>query len=107
MLGVEKKIKMENYSQILKELTEEGFYQEKKSTEGYECDCEKAIPFTLPDCDRLQLFVAVNINAKKVYFYCRYTGGEKIGSNMETIPEDLEYPFIYWLREKIEERIRY
>jgi hypothetical protein len=107
MLGAEKKIKMENYSQILKELTEEGFYQEKKSTEGYECDCEKAISFTVPDCDRLQLFVAVNINAKKVYFYCRYTDGEKIGSNIEIIPEDLEYPFIYWLREKIEERIRY
>lgn len=107
MLGAEKKIKMENYSQILKELTEEGFYQEKKSAEGYECDYEKAISFSVPDCDRLQLFVAVNINAKKVYFYCRYTDGEKIGSNMEIIPEDLEYPFIYWLREKIEERIRY
>lgn len=98
---------MENYSQILKELTEEGFYPEKKSAEGYECDCEKVIPFALPHHGRLQLFVAVNINAKKVYFYCRYTDGEKIGSNMETIPEDLEYPFIYWLREKIEERIRY
>lgn len=98
---------MENYSQILKELTEEGFYPEKKSAEGYECDYEKAISFNVPDCDRLQLFVAVNINAKKVYFYCRYTDREKIGSNMETIPEDLEYPFIYWLREKIEECIRY
>lgn len=107
MLGAEKKIKMENYSQILKELTEEGFNTTKKSIEGYECDCEKVIPFTLSDYGRLQLFVAVNINAKKVYFYYKYTDGEKIGSDIEIIPEDLEYPFIYWLREKIEERIRY
>lgn len=98
---------MEDYSFILKELVEEGFHIDKKSVEGYECDCEKVIPFAVPHCDRLQLWVAVNINARKVYFYCEYTDGEKIGSNMETIQEDLDYPFIYWLREKIEERIRY
>lgn len=106
--GVEKrKIKMKDFPNIVKELILQGFYPEKRSAEGYECDYEKAISFNVPDCDRLQLFVAVNINAKKVYFYCRYTDGEKIGSNIEIIPEDLEYPFIYWLREKIEERIRY
>ena len=98
---------IDNYSTILKDLIDEGFNLTMKSIEGYDCDCERIIPFSVPHCDKLQLYVTINIDKRKVYFYCRYLDGEEIGSNIEIIPESLDYPFIYWLREKIEERIRY
>lgn len=32
---------------------------------------------------------------------CKYTNGEKVGSNAEIIPEDLDYPFTSWLDEQL------
>ena len=55
----------------------------------------------------MQLYVTIDIKSRMVYFYCKYTNGENVGSNTEIIPEDLDYPFISWLDEKIKERIRY
>ena len=98
---------IDNYSNTLKELVNKGFNIVNKSIDGYVCDCEKIILFVVPHCDELQLYVAIDIKAKMVYFCCKYTNGEKVGSNTEIIPENLDYPFIYWLEEKIEERIRY
>ena len=98
---------IDNYSNILKDLINEGFSLTKKSIEGYDCDCEKIISFAVPHCDKLQLYVAIDIKARMVYFCCKYVNGEKVGSNTEAISEDLDYSFISWLDEKIEERIRY
>lgn len=98
---------IDNYSNILNELINKGFNIVNKSIDGYNCDCEKMIPFTVPHCNNLQLYVAIDIKSRIVYFCCKHNNGEKIGSNTEVIPEDLDYPFISWLEEKIEERIRY
>ena len=98
---------IDNYSNILNELINKGFNIVNKSIDDYTCDCEKMIQFAVPHCDNLQLYVAINIKSRIVYFCCKHTNGEKIGSNTEVIPEDLDYPFISWLEEKIEERIRY
>lgn len=57
-----------NYSTILKDLIDEGFNITKKSIEGYDCDCEKILSFTVPHCNKLQLYVAVNIDERKIYF---------------------------------------
>lgn len=96
-----------NKSTILKDLIDEGFNKTSKSIDGYVCDCEKIISFAVPHRDNLQLYVAIDIKSRMVYFCCKYTNGEEVGSNTEIIPENLDYPFIYWLEEKIEERIRY
>ena len=98
---------IDNYSNILKELVNKGFNIVSESIDGYTCDYGKMIPFVVPHCDNLQLYVAINIKSKIVYFYCKNTNREKVGSDTEVIPEDLDYPFISWLEEKIEERIRY
>ena len=98
---------IDTYSNILNELVNKGFNIVNKSIDGYNCDCEKMIPFVVPHCDNLQLYVAINIKSRIVYFCCKHTNGEKIGSNTEAIPEYLNYPFISWLDEKIEERVRY
>lgn len=98
---------IDNYSNVLEELINKNFNIVNKSIDGHTCDCEKVIPFVVPHCDKLQLYVAVDIKSRIVYFCCKYTNGEKVGSNTEIIPEDLDYPFTFWLEEKIEERIRY
>lgn len=98
---------IDNYSNILNELVNKGFNIVSESIDGYTWDCEKLISFVVPHCDKLQLYVAINIKSRMVYFCCKHTNREKIGSNTETIPEDLDYPFISWLDEKIEERVRY
>ena len=63
---------IDDYSNILKDLINEGFSLTKKSIEGYDCDCEKIISFAVPHCDKLQLYVAIDIKARMVYFCCKY-----------------------------------
>lgn len=93
---------MDNYSCILKWLIEDGFYPEKISPEGYDCDYEKVIPHD----DIYSLWVNVSLRDRNVYFYDEYDCGGKISSYTAEIPEDIDlcdYNFIYWLRSEIEE----
>lgn len=92
---------MNNYSCTLKWLIEEGFYPEKISADGYDCDYEKVIPHD----DIYSLWVNVSLNDRMVYFYDEYDCGGKISSYTTEIPEDIDlcdYNFIYWLRNEIE-----
>lgn len=103
--GVEKrKIKMKDFPYIVKELILQGFYPEKRSAEGYECDWEKIIDHD----DIYRLWVSISLKNRKIYFYDEYECGGMISNFAINIPEDIDLndcEFVEWLNEKIEENI--
>lgn len=81
----------------------EGFTWEDFSVEGYECNYEKIIPH---GDDLYELFVAIDLENRRVYFYDQYECGGVIGSYDLDIPEYLDLwstQFIDWLNSEMED----